>query len=967
MGSAERSPRALRPGSVDILILIAGLYFLVLAILSAWVLSRYSGETKQPGYSVVYSSDGVRIRALASPRFGEILREGDRVLAVDNDPRAAVIGPFFRLYDLAPGAPYALSVVRSGQLHGSTIFVQVQSQEGPGLWYRLSLLLAAVAFAGTSMVLVVLAPKNRLVRLGAVANLSGALLLTRTALTAVKYSLSGWEHWIYFATTNISPVHLAIGFSFFSRFPRGRQSLRFARWAELLLYGTAVPLALSADLLERATTQPGLAGSPLLLWSRVLQPVYMASIEAVSLTAFVLICLTLLFNYRRIGEPMEKRRAQWVVFGCIFGLAPWALWEAAVLLLRLTTGENEIPPGFFRVSGQLSSLAIGVIPIVIGIAIAKDRLLEVNTVVRQGLQYLLAKSVLQAALATPVAVLSVLVYLGRHRTLFEIIFQNSALFYISASSALGLLFRKQLQDWLDRRFFRSSYDREKLITSLAEDIRDAGSPELVADLVIRRLDEALHPAEVLVLVAPVKEAEPRIFSSAGIVRPNPAIARLLLSFEKVEGPMFITAGRRPDGEEDPWLSRNSIELAVPLRPSRTRLSGLLLLGPRLSDEPYGESDRELLEVLGTQMAMVFENLALKQDVELERTAKLRLIQQFTERGDVVKECPRCGRCFDADGAICSFDGSPLQLSLPVSRLIDKRYRLDRLIGRGGMGAVYEATDHRLDRSVAIKVAVGDAFTKREVQGRFEREARACARLNHPNITAVFDYGTIAGRGAYLVMELVNGRTLRTELSERGLLPPAETSRLLEQLLSGLLAAHTNGVIHRDLKPENIILSPDPEGRTALKILDFGLAKTSFFDFTQPASLTTPGMAVGTAGYMSPEQIYGEEVDLRTDLFSAGVLAFEMLTGRLPFRGTTVRELMMATLTDSFQLPAKGPSIVRLTTVFERALARERDERYSSSKEMQDQMVPAISAVPEGLIPLPERWNPVPTKITLKIP
>jgi hypothetical protein len=951
-----------------VLVLCACVYLLFITAFSAWYLVKYRGETKQPGYTVSFDQKEVRIRSVTSPRLERVLRPGDRILAVDGDSKAASIGPFFRFFELDPRSTYLLTLRRAGRDRPVSALLQLEDQEPEklDLWYRLSLLLVTGAFAITSIVLIAFRPWSLLVRLGCVANLAGALVLQRTALAAVKYSLSGLEQWAYFGGSNINPVHLAIGFSFFSRFPHGRQLRKSARWAEILLYLVTIPLWLSADLLERATTQKAFLGSPSLLASRALSGLYTASIEAVCVVAFLLICLTLLLNYRQVVEPLERRRARWVVYGCIFGLLPWALWATAALFLRWTSLGGTANSGFMAVSGQLANLAIGVIPIVAGIAIAQNRLFEVHVVVRRGVQYLLARSVLQAALTTPVVVLGIFVYLGRHRTLVEIVFQNSALFYIAASSAMGLLFRKQLQEWLDRRFFRSSYDREKLLMSLSDEIRHLDSPEQVADLVIQRIEEALHPGTVVVVIASPGQPEPRVFASEGVVQPTSGASGLLTLFDDAQSPVTIPKESDPPADHASWLDQIAVELAVPLRPSRNRLTGLLLLGPKRSEEPYGEKDLELLLSLGTQMALVYENLALQEDVEVERSQKLKLIEQFEERGDVVKECENCGRCFDGGAERCSFDGGSLRLSLPVSRLLADRYRLDRLIGKGGMGAVYEATDQRLERTVAVKIAVGDVFTKREVLGRFEREARAAARLSHPNIIAVFDYGTIAGRGAYLVMELIIGRTLRTELNERTLLPPSEVAPLLGQLLSGLQAAHTNGIIHRDLKPENILLSTMGDGKTVLKILDFGLAKTSLFDFSTPTTLTTPGMVVGTAGYMSPEQICGDEVDLRSDLFSAGVLAFEALTGQLPFRGSTMRELMLATITDSFELPITGPGMVRLLAVFERALARNLDKRFASSQEMLEILVPAIRAVPDGLIPPPVEKRSVHSQSTLKL-
>ncbi len=232
------------------------------------------------------------------------------------------------------------------------------------------------------------------------------------------------------------------------------------------------------------------------------------------------------------------------------------------------------------------------------------------------------------------------------------------------------------------------------------------------------------------------------------------------------------------------------------------------------------------------------------------------------------------------------------------------YEIVSPLGAGGMGEVYKAKDTRLDRMVAVKVLPEDLAKNPEALARFEREAKAVAALNHPNITGIFDIGRVGGT-AYAVMELLEGETLGTRLL-KGALSPRVAIELAAQMAQGLAAAHDKGVIHRDLKPENLWITT--EGR--LKILDFGLAKqiaptgrgSQSFLATEAVSPghvlhTEEGMIMGTMGYMSPEQVRGETVDARSDIFSFGVVLFEMLTGQKAFTRDTPSDTMAAILRD----------------------------------------------------------------------
>ena len=324
---------------------------------------------------------------------------------------------------------------------------------------------------------------------------------------------------------------------------------------------------------------------------------------------------------------------------------------------------------------------------------------------------------------------------------------------------------------------------------------------------------------------------------------------------------------------------------------------------------------------------------------------------------IAKVCPQCGVEYDTASRFCPNDGMPLRpkgsIDQFVGRVLADRYHMLKQLGEGGMGKVYLAEHVKMNRQCAVKVMNGALLNDSDSAQRFAREASNAARIIHPNVAAVFDYGETDGV-VYLVMEYVEGEPLTRLLEREGMLPPARAVDIAHQVAEALVAAHELGIVHRDLKPDNIIIAPGKNGRDIAKVVDFGIAKA--IEEGPSESLTRTGLVIGTPEYMSPEQLLGDPVDARSDIYSLGCILYQMLTGHRTFDEPTREQMIKRRLTEKAPHPRDLlPELPKtLDLIVARMLARTPQDRYATAAEVRDLLIPAIAL--EGGFDDPS-WRP----------
>ena len=303
----------------------------------------------------------------------------------------------------------------------------------------------------------------------------------------------------------------------------------------------------------------------------------------------------------------------------------------------------------------------------------------------------------------------------------------------------------------------------------------------------------------------------------------------------------------------------------------------------------------------------------------------------------MKFCPVCGTEYADEVKFCPRDGQTLRAADPtadfVGQVIAGRYHVTKKLGEGGMGAVYLAEHVKMGRMSAIKVMGKGMSHDPEAISRFNREASNASRINHANCCAVYDFGETEDGTIYLAMEYIEGKTLSALLKETGPLPLKRAADILRQCGDALHAAQELSIVHRDLKPDNIMIVSQ-RGKDVVKVVDFGIAKAAESESGQ--KVTKTGLVVGTPEYMSPEQLSGDKLDGRSDIYSLALVFYRMITGALPFVADTAQETMIKRLTDEpmslLQAKPDGNFPAALQPVMDKALARWPNDRYATASE-----------------------------------
>jgi serine/threonine-protein kinase len=639
---------------------------------------------------------------------------------------------------------------------------------------------------------------------------------------------------------------------------------------------------------------PWLVAAPMLLFPH--GTIFYASFAA-ALSLNVAAIAEGVYRYRFNHDANERRRIRMAVYTAVPGVLAYAIYDGWPVVAQLTNAGSPRFPAWVSVLLQTLVLlpAFGLV-----YAVGVQRVLGPRMVLRRSLQYALAARTLSIVAFVPV--IPIVVEIARNP---DAKLRDAATGVYAGLAALSLIafkYRVRARQYLDQKFFREEYDARKILLSLASRVRFETDPADLASMVVREIDAALHPETIAILVSGIEDGcLTPVTVMHGSAETLPIDSGLVSMLRWSDDPLelFLDDPRSPahrlPPEEREWLECTNTVLLVPVIGQDRALIALIALGEKRSEEAYTAEDRQLLASIAAQMGLGFDVARLRRRIDSGDGATTRVM---TPQSLPMNECPRCGRCDDSNVQLCPADGTTMRPVVSVPRIIDNKYRMEQLLGRGGMGAVYRARDMRLDRLVAVKVVRAELLGNPEARRRFKREAQIVAKLQHPSIVSVFDYGTFADGGAYLVMELVRGEDLRRVLLREGRLDLERACRILTCVCGAIEAAHREGVLHRDLKPENILL---PGGSVEAKVLDFGVAKVIADERSDPEEtlidrgtvLTVEGMIVGTPAYMAPEQLRSGLPDARTDVFSLGVITYEMLTGELPFGRGSLAEVILA--------------------------------------------------------------------------
>jgi tRNA A-37 threonylcarbamoyl transferase component Bud32 len=906
---------------------------------SSWIVGRKGIVTWSSDFAAVEDQQSLVVTEVySSGRTAGLLWPGDRIIAIDGDSRVGLRTlPLF-------GRNFSSGVHLTLDRHGRATDVALPPLRLPLRTPLAALtveLVPTIALLASGTYVGFLRPNIPAARLFASAALLAVppVFTNGARVTQETDTLSEWENWFIFAC-HFSPLHLVISLAFVCSFPVQPSPHRYlALLVRLAMTLGLVTTVVSIALHFCSSIRPG--SGIFLAWEHPSEwKMLNALVDWYPVLAFALMALIVLTKYRSTTDLQDRRRLRWMVAGTAMGILPLGLYYAAVALRT-----REIP-GWI----EAAFLFMTVPPVAVGYAVARHSLFDIRVIVRRGLQYVLARQSLGVAVGASLLVLIFEVVRNPSAQIREVPARPEVWLMLIATCSL-LYARTRIVVWLDRRFFRSSYNAEQMLVSLIEEIRSQVSLLDIAHLVVERLQGAFHPETIEIftredrLTSFVRQAGLRENDSeCSVVKSLPAESKLVRLLELNGEVAQLPAAYLSGADARPMEKKQ--QLVIPIGGNDHWLAGILFVGPKRSEEPYSQQDVQLLEAIATQFFIVLENASLKRRVNKERHVREEVLVRLGDRTlHLLRECPTCGKCFSGWESTCSFDGDTLTVTQPVERIIDQRWRLERRLGTGGMGTVYEATDLTLGRSVALKCMREPGISDYNSRHRFEREARVLAQLQHPNLVTLFDFGCADPGGTFLVMELVTGRTFRQILDDEKTILPSTLAAWFDQILDGVAYAHRQQIIHRDLKPENIVLSSVGDMPATPKILDFGLARFRIEASNEPVSLTKPGMVFGTLAYMSPERLLGDTADEQSDIFALGVMLVESLTGRHPFRQKDAEGTMASILHDPVHLAGNDPRIKAVDALIQRCLAKRRQDRVGTIDSLRGELVSALQSCP----------------------
>jgi tRNA A-37 threonylcarbamoyl transferase component Bud32 len=854
-----------RPWWVD----VVAASFLVLTLFNGYLVIW--GPELADGLDATFDGGALHVRSVAfeTPFARAGLQSGDQLLAVNDLP---MLGPRewrAALANVRAGQPETWHVLRNGSRLELAVTFDTAKWTDRLTAGLVAYLAGILGFLLLGLFIGVRRPHDPAARIGA------WLFLSTSAAFGL---LNGWAAlwrqtpafvqallWIPEVSRFVAE---AIGVSFFAMFPRPlfrKRWIWFAIWIPVL---ATLPWRLSwfYSVIYQYGHVPPVPG----WFNRAI------FIRAILYAAVTLVFLTVSYRWR--ADANERRRIRVLMLGMAISLVAggYASWVFSFEEYRVQSVASE----------RLIPLVALIGPVAFGYAIVRHRVLDIHLIVRQGLQYALARRAVLAIVPALAAILAVDIAVHSHEPLAGILRARGWIY--AGVGALGLVAVFQRTQWLaaiDRRFFREQYNSLRVLREVIDEIQQSRSIDEVAARVVARIETALHPEFVAVMVREATGREYRCFASVPGGQACPPIdvdSKLVALLGVLGKPLEVLPAdsgwlqaRLPEPEIS-FVRDSRLDLLVPIRTMTSeRIEAFLALGTKRSEEPFTQEDQDLLEAIASSLARLLER----------PVTAIRPPPNFGE-------CPRCGTCYDAHTGTCPIEGAVLT-PVGFSRTLAGRYWLEQCRGLGGMGRVYAAMDTALRRRVAVKVIL-DHLVGTEVARRFPVEAQAAATFAHPNVVTVHDYGIEAGNRPFLVMELLEGVTLRDELKRCARLDSSRTLAILRGVCLAVEAAHRRQLIHRDLKPENIFLArtPDEPGET-VKVLDFGLSKflsarhdearaSATAQTTNVGVETTAGMLVGTFDYMSPEQMRGEHPAVSWDLWAIAVVAYEALTGALPF-------------------------------------------------------------------------------------